>query len=63
MSRLRSHLNPRIVLALFVIVLGVSLISLASSVTPAATVRPEIGTDAQQRSVRTSREISTMPLR
>ena len=62
MSRLRSHLNLRVVLALFVIVLGVSLISLASSVTPAFT-RPEIGTDAQQRSVRTSREISTMPLR
>jgi hypothetical protein len=63
MSRLRSHLNPRIVLALFVIVLGVSLISLASSITPAATLRPEVGTDAQQTSVRTSREVATMPLR
>jgi hypothetical protein len=62
MSRLRSHLNPRIVLALFVVVLGVSLISLASSITPAST-RPEIGTDAQQTSVRTSREVTTLPLR
>ena len=47
MSRLRSRLNPRLVLALFVLVLSASLISLASSTgTANATQRPAIGTPA-----------------
>jgi hypothetical protein len=64
MSRLRSHLNPRLVLALFVtVVLGVSLIALASSTTVSSTPRSEIGTPAQQAAVRTSREVAAMPFR
>lgn len=63
MSRLRSRLNPRLVLALFVIVLNASLIALASSTgTVSATQRPAIGTPQQQAAVRTSREVSTLPL-
>jgi hypothetical protein len=62
MSRLRSRINPRIVLALFMLVLSASLISLAS--TPVGTpVRTETGTAQQQAAVRTSREVSGLPLR
>ncbi len=57
MSRLRSHLSPRIVLALLVVVLGGSLIALSASVT-----RPELGTPEQQAAVRTSRDVTTLPL-
>ncbi|HEY3567081.1 MAG TPA: hypothetical protein VGP73_04035, partial [Thermoanaerobaculia bacterium] len=56
MSRLRSHLSPRIVLALFVIVLGTSLIAFAS------VTRTELGTPEQQAAVRTSRDVSGLPL-
>ena len=55
MSRLRSHLSPRIVLSLFVIVLGTALIAFASS-------RTETGTPEQQAAVRTSRDVSGLPL-
>src|SRR4051794_16106121 len=62
MSRLRSRLSPRLVLALFVLVLGASLIAYASvSVAPAQ--RSEIGTPAQQDAVRSSRDTTTMPMR
>ncbi|MFL6237120.1 MAG: hypothetical protein ACJ76N_28580 [Thermoanaerobaculia bacterium] len=57
MSRLRSHLSPRIVLALFVIVLGGSLIAFAS------VSRTELGTPDQQAAVRTSRDVSGLPIR
>jgi len=56
MSRLRSRLSPRIVLALFVIVLGGSLIAFAS------VTRTELGTPDQQAAVRTSRDVSGLPL-
>jgi hypothetical protein len=60
MSRLRSHLNSRLVLALFVIALNLSLISLASSVPQSQ--RTELGTPEQQAAVRTSRDVTTLPL-
>jgi hypothetical protein len=56
MSRLRSRLSPRIVLALFVIVLGGSLIAFAS------VSRTELGTPDQQAAVRTSRDVSGLPI-
>jgi len=60
MSRLRSHLNSRLVLALFVCALNLSLISLASSVPQSQ--RTELGTPEQQAAVRTSRDVTTLPL-
>ncbi|HEY0510481.1 MAG TPA: hypothetical protein VGH73_01165 [Thermoanaerobaculia bacterium] len=60
MSRLRSHLNPRLVLALFMIVLSASLISLASTVGTSDST--ETGTPEQQAAVRTSRDVTTLPL-
>ncbi len=59
MSRLRSHLNPRLILALFMLVLSASLISLASTGTP---TRTEVGTPQQQAAVRTSRDVSGLPI-
>src|SRR3954471_22564929 len=56
MSRLRSQMSPRIVLALLVIVLGGSLIAFAS------VSRTELGTPAQQAAVRTSRDVSGLPI-
>src|SRR5881275_1530232 len=56
MSRLRSQMSPRIVLALFVIILGGSLIAFAS------VSRTELGTTDQQAAVRTSRDVSGLPL-
>jgi hypothetical protein len=61
MSRLRSHLSPRVTLALFVIVLGTSLIAFASS-TSLSTSRTELGTPDQQAAVRTSRDVSGLPV-
>jgi hypothetical protein len=61
MSRLRSHLSPRIVLALFVIVLGGSWIAIASSASLTVS-RTETGTPEQQAAVRTSRDVSGLPL-
>jgi hypothetical protein len=61
MSRLRSHLSPRIVLALFVIVLGGSWIAIASSASLSVS-RTELGTPEQQAAVRTSRDVSGLPL-
>ncbi len=63
MRRLRSHLNPRLVLALFVLVLSASLISLAATTGTPSISRSERGTTSQQAAVRTSREVSTLPLR
>jgi hypothetical protein len=63
MSRLRSHLNPRLVLALFVLVLSASLISLAATTGTPFKSRTELGTTAQQDAVRSSREVSTLPIR
>jgi hypothetical protein len=63
MSRLRSHLKPRLVLALFALVLSASLISLASTATKTSASPSEVGTPDQQASVRTSREVATLPLR
>ena len=61
MSRLRSKINPRIVLALFMLVLSASLISLAS--TPAGKItRTETGTPQQQAAVRSSRDVSGLPV-
>jgi hypothetical protein len=59
MSRLRSHLSPRIVLALFVVVLPGSLIAFGASSNPS---RTELGTPEQQAAVRTSRDVTTLPL-
>jgi hypothetical protein len=61
MSRLRSQMSPRIVLALFVIVLGGSLIAFAS--TSLSVSRTELGTPDQQAAVRTSRDVSGLPIR
>jgi hypothetical protein len=61
MSRLRSQINPRIVLALFMLVLSASLISLAS--TPVGKIkRTETGTPQQQAAVRSSRDVSGLPV-
>jgi len=62
MSRLRSHLNPRLVLALFALILSASLITYATTLTSQQT-RSELGTTDQQAAVRSSREVSTLPLR
>ncbi|HEX4959457.1 MAG TPA: hypothetical protein VF173_01365 [Thermoanaerobaculia bacterium] len=59
MSHLRSHLSPRIVLALFVVVLGGSLLTLGA----AGVSRTELGTADQQAAVRTSRDVTTLPIR
>lgn len=56
MSRLRSQMSPRVVLALLVIVLGGSLIAFAS------VTRTELGTPEQQAAVRTSRDVSGLPI-
>jgi hypothetical protein len=61
MSRLRSHLSPRIVLALFVIVLGGSWIPFASS-TFGSVSQTELGTPEQQAAVRTDRDVSGLPI-
>lgn len=61
MSRLRSHLSPRIVLALFVIVLGGSWIAYAASINQQVS-RTELGTPDQQAAVRTSRDVSGLPV-
>ena len=63
MSRLRSHLNPRLVLALFALALSASLIAYAATVTPSQQLRSEVGTTDQQAAVRSSREVSALPLR
>jgi hypothetical protein len=60
MSRLCSHLSPRIVLALLVVVLGGSLIAFGAS-SPSVS-RTELGTPEQQAAVRTSRDVTTLPL-
>ncbi|MFL6193465.1 MAG: hypothetical protein ACJ75H_04800 [Thermoanaerobaculia bacterium] len=60
MSRLRSHLNGRLVLALFVLAGSASLLAYAATST---TTRTELGTTSDQTAVRTSRDVSTLPLR
>lgn len=62
MSRLRSHLSPRLILLLFVLTLGVSLFAFAATSTPSQT-QTELGTTQQQTAVRTSRETALLPLR
>ena len=61
MSRLQSHLSPRVFLALFVIILGGSLFAFGSPGSPAPT-RTELGTPDQQAAVRSSRDVSGLPL-
>ncbi len=61
MSRLRPHLSPRVFLALFVIILGGSLFAFGATGSLTAT-RTETGTPDQQAAVRTSRDVSTLPL-
>lgn len=63
MSRLRSHLSPRLIVLLFVLTVGVSFFAFAASNTPSVQTRTEIGTVEQQEAVRTSREASLLPFR
>ncbi|HEX6904757.1 MAG TPA: hypothetical protein VF789_33935 [Thermoanaerobaculia bacterium] len=62
MSRLRSHLSPRLIVLLFVLTLGASLFAFAATSTSTQT-QTELGTTQQQTAVRTSRETSLLPLR
>jgi hypothetical protein len=62
MSRLRPHLSPRVFLALLVIILGGSLLVFGATGSLTAT-RTELGTPDQQAAVRTSRDVTTLPLR
>ena len=64
MSRLRSRLTPRLVLALFALVLSASVVAFSATTSGTSTsLRTELGTTDQQTAVRTSREVSTLPLR
>ncbi|HKI06025.1 MAG TPA: hypothetical protein VKK31_28865 [Thermoanaerobaculia bacterium] len=64
MSRLRSHLNRKLVAVLFVLALGGSLLGYAaSSTTSSSQTRSDLGTADQQTQVRTSRETSLLPIR
>jgi hypothetical protein len=61
MSRLRSHLSPRLIVLLFVLTVGVSFFAFAASSTPTTAQRTDLGTADQQEAVRTSREASLLP--
>ncbi|HEY9421870.1 MAG TPA: hypothetical protein VIW92_10695 [Thermoanaerobaculia bacterium] len=63
MSRLRSHLSPRLIVLLFVLTVGVSFFAFAATITPTSTERTDLGTTDQQEAVRTSREASLLPYR
>lgn len=63
MSRLRSHLSPRLIVLLFVLALGASLFAFAATSTTPTATRTELGTVEQQTAVRTSREASLLPYR